>query len=814
MLKNYFFASVTLLRRDISYTLVNMLGLATGMACCILLGLHLQHESSHDRHFSGYENIYRVVGESSAQTGAGASARVYFQVGEQLDRDFAEVQSAVRFTPRGRSSFRLNDVSLYWSDVYVADASVFSVFSHEILQGDPDTALLRPGSIAVSESFARAYFGADASALGQVVVGENESHTVTLVFADLPSNTHLKYDVLLYRAPVDIDDPVFQIDYGKGGPVIEATDYTYVVLPDDYDPLAFSVVSDLYAERHLQRYADSYGTVRYYLEPLADIHFRSTTVGDLPRGSLYFLYSFSGIALLVLLVACANYVNLTTSRFARRDKEIQIRHILGAGRVSLILRFVLEAQVLVFLALPCAILLVAMLMELTPVSAVIGDLQPLRTLLQPQSLALLFGGTCLTGLLSGVYPALQQTQGYFGKVQGLVRDTGRSFHVRQFLLFLQLAISVGVIATTLLMYRQIKFVQDTPPGFAANDRLVLEVRIPADIDMLPALLNTLNAESSILSATYSEEIPGRAYDIRPHTFETEAGGLERKNVARQRVHDSWIESMGIEVIEGRDFTPADFAVREIERGPDRKIVVNETLVRQLGWSQPIGKNVGSNFKVIGVVGDFRFQGPEQRVEPLVLYMDQPRWENKTAEEIAEQVRYVVVHHAPGAMAEAKGRLQAHWREFYPEQPFTFVVLEDFLAGLSSSSDQQLSLIGVFGSLCILIASLGLYSLTAFATEQRSKEIAIRKVMGASAAQIILLFTRGIMKLVILAGILASAVSWWVVGEWLQGFHYQRNISVLVFFIATVLMSLVAVLTIALQCLVTANRNPGLMLRYE
>jgi putative ABC transport system permease protein len=195
-------------------------------------------------------------------------------------------------------------------------------------------------------------------------------------------------------------------------------------------------------------------------------------------------------------------------------------------------------------------------------------------------------------------------------------------------------------------------------------------------------------------------------------------------------------------------------------------------------------------------------------------MDHPQWENKTAMEIAEQVRYVIVHHEPGAAAEAKARLQAHWREFFPDQAFSFVVLEDFLAGLSSSNHQQLSLVGIFGSLCILIASLGLYSLTAFAAEQRSKEIAVRKVMGATATQIVVLFTRGLMKLVILAGLLASVVSWWVVSEWLQGFHYQQSVSVLVFFIATVLMSLIAVLTIGLQSSTIANRNPGLMLRYE
>lgn len=804
---------LNILKRDISCSLVNLLGLATGICCCILLGLYLHHEMGYDKHFVDHENIYRVVGESSAEANAGTQAKVYFQVGEQLKNDFAEVQEAVRFTPRGRSLFRLNDIEFYWSDVYVADASVFDVFSHQVLHGDRDTALTQPDSIAVSASFANAYFGTT-DVIGKVVNGESGAQTITLVYADLPSNTHLKYDVLLYRAPVDVNDRVFQIDYQKGGPLVDATDFTYVVMPPNYDRVDFQAISDLYFERYLRRFSGrAKFTLRYYLESLEDVHFHSIAQGDLPRGSFYFLYSFVGMTLLVLLIACANYVNLATARVEQRDGETRIRHVLGASRLSLILRFVLEAQVFVFLALPCAVLLVALLMELTSISSVIGKVQPMQLIMQPRALALLITGTFFTGLLAGIYPALQQTRGHFSKARGVARDIDKSLRVRQLLLFLQLAISVGVIATTLLMYRQIRFVQDVPQGFDAADRWVLEVRTPGNIDKLPALLNTLNAESSIVSATYSEEMPGRAYDIRPHSLQTEQGDFQRKSVARQRVHDTWIESMGIEVREGRDFSAADFAVPDTEDSPDRKVVVNETLAREMGWIQPIGKVIGS-YTVIGVVEDFRFQGPERSVEPLVLSMDQPRWANKTPAEIAEQVRYVTVHFVAGSAAEATERLRAHWRDYFPDQPFAFVVLEDFLAALGASGNQQLSLFGIFGSLCILIATLGLYSMTAIAIGQRGKELAIRRVFGASVAQIIVLFTRGLLKLVVLAGVVASAVSWWVVSEWLQSFHYQQGISVLAFFVATVLMSLVAVVTITVQSLKMASTKPALALRYE
>jgi len=796
------------LYREKLYALINIAGLSLGLACCLILGLYLRSELTYDQHNLNYKNIYRVADEFNANGKVDDYAITSPVLGPMLKEEYPEIRDYVRLR-HVRVNFLLHyeDKAYYWDKVYLTDDNIFKVFTHHIICGNPDTALLDPVSIAVSETFARKYFG-DANPIGKVIHPDNGvALTISLVFADLPENSHVRYDVLM-----SYNSRLFAIPdnlTARRQQLFNGSDYTYLVMPDHYDIRDFKRISEEFYTRNMEAIGKSMGASWHcWLQPLADIHLHSNLPYDEPAGNRFYVYAFAAVAVFILLVACINYMNLATARYARRSREVGMRKILGAGRTQLVSQFLGEALCFTFIALVLGVILVEVALTLTPVTTLMDKHLVLNLANEPVLLWWLLGLGLVIGLLSGLYPAF-----YLSSVAPLSALAGGNragkvaIRLREVLVLLQFAISVGVIACTLLMFIQMRYVSHTPLGFNRENRVIIPLTGVDVVKNYQVIRNELLKNSHVLSITASEKFFGDPMDISVMPAEKNDGAMENTTLTHMMVADNFLEVMGMQLAAGRDFS------RKFLTDVGTSFVVNETLVKKMGWDQPLGKRL-QNGRVIGVVRDFHYQTLHNRIEPFALY---PLHYDFDA--IREDLRpYLPLNLILNISGEDIHRtlnfLQKEVKQFDPKHPFEFKFLDDSLNDMYLSEQRLMDLTGIFAGICIFIACLGLFGLAAFTTEQRTREIGIRKVLGATSVQIILLLSKNIVTLVLLGAVVASLVSWYVMDRWLTGFVYHTDIDPLVFLLSAALAALVAYITLALQSFKTARANPVQALRYE
>jgi putative ABC transport system permease protein len=810
MLLNNIKAIARNLYRESSYSMINIAGLSIGTACCITLALYLQNELAYDQHFAKHKRIFRVVSELNASGNVNLSAQTAYGLGPLLARDNSMIEQFVRVnTPRtGYSLFRFEDIAFRWDDVVIADPSLFKVFDHDIIYGTIE-ALNSPSAIAISESFSKKYFG-DINSIGQILRGDAADYQVKLVFADLPDNTHLKYEAVVsyLEKPVELVEPVISerlrhdLWYAK-------TDFTYLLMPADFNPQQFARISDVFFEKYMESYEDSYdSSVRFLLEPLADIHLKSVAQRDRPRGSIFYIYAFTGIALFVLAVACINYVNLSTARFAKRGKEVAIRKILGASRGHLIIQFLIESVFFSVIALLLALMIVYFVLKFTTLGDLFGKTMSLAPLATPSIGVLLLLLTVTVGLIAGLYPAF-----HLSSTTSTSALRGKNARVRQALVFLQFLVSICVIASTFIMYQQMKFIQEKPLGFKKENKIMMQVSGADSIEKIPLFVEQLKQNSSILGVSASRGRIGGAMGFAQAEVENEEGSYDTQSYNWFFVDDEYVDVTGIEIIEGRNFEP------ETRGDIGKAVLVNETLVRKMGWTDPIGKGIryeeGRTIYVIGVMKDFHFQGLQHEVESIVFWLSAPpnfsTLDNRTR---SLQSRILTVSLSDSQIFETLEYVETKWQAFDPAHPFEFQFLDEYLDDMYTSDLRQMKLVGLFAGLCIFISCLGLFGLTAFAIEQRTKEIGVRKVLGASDWQIATLLFKSVLWVVLGAAVLASAIAFWVMNRWLLGFYYHGEINPVVFLVSAFLALCIAFLTMATQTLRIARANPVRALRYE
>lgn len=805
------FLKITLrkLYREKMYAAINIAGLSLGVACCIILGLYLHSELTYDQYNLNYKNIYRVVNEFNANGKVDDFAVTSAALGPMLKEDYPEIKAYVRLRKIRQKIFYVHGDRVFgWNDVYVADDNIFQVFTDHIIYGNPKTALVDPHSIAVSETFARKYFG-DANPLGKTVHGTDSSEPfrISLVFADLPANSHVRYDVLVSynRKDVAIPDNITarrQLLFGL-------TDYTYLVMPDNYNIANFKKISDEFYARNMAAQGKRLNwTWNCWLQPLADIHLYSNLEYDEPTGNRFALYGFAAVAVFILLVACINYMNLATARYARRSREVGMRKILGAGRGQLVLQFLGEALGFTFIALVLGLILVEIALTLTPINTLLGKPLVLDLFHSPALLGWLLGLGLLIGILSGLYPAF-----YLSSVAPLSALTASSragkasIRLRELLVLIQFTISVGVIACTLLMFAQMHYIANKPLGFARENRVLVTLRGVDVIKKTNTIKTELLKNSHILGVTVSSNLLGGDMPINGMRIEKNNGEMETTTLYHMGVANNYLEVMGMHLIEGRDFS------KRLLTDVGTSYVVNEALVKKMDWAQPLGKRINDG-RVIGVVKDFNFQSLHSQIEPYVL---QPLPNN--LDNVSQRMRPFVIWHLivnidGNNVPQTLSFLQEQMARFDPKHPLEFKFLDDSLNALYLSDQRLMKLTGIFAGICIFIACLGLFGLAAFTTEQRTKEIGIRKVMGASASQIIMLLSRNILLLVLLGAAIASVLAWLTIEKWLTGFAYHAAINPLLFLAAAALAGAVAYITLALQSYKTASANPINALRYE
>jgi len=816
---NYMRIGKRSLVKDRAYSVINIAGLTIGIACCLILSLYLYNALNYDAYHDKQERVYRIVNELTMNGKTDFAAATSSQLGPILEEQFPEVVDSVRVmeVPFAQALLRdSNNQAYFWNKLFYADPSIFSLFTHDVIYGDPASALIDPNSMAVSESFSRRYFG-DRNPIGESISNDSNTFRIDLVFADQPENTHVQYDALISynRLP--------QLEGAQRREALwNIGIYTYLLMQEGYDPADFQRISTTFYDDNMREMAEQLNinaTLRFELEPIARVHLYSTTIYDLPRGNIFYVYAFGAIALFVLLVACINYMNLATARSTRRAKEVGMRKVLGASRSQLVTQFIGESVFYVVASLALALLLCALMINLTPLSSLLDSPLPMSLLLAPSTLLLLIFAAIILGIVSGLYPAFYLSAippvAAFRGVQG----TGRGGSgVRQALVLLQFVISVTVIACTLLMLAQMRFVQNKALGFEPENRLVIRVSGADQVERMPAFMEELRREPGVQAVAASGHLPGRPISLNALNVEDENGAMQQRSVSTMSVRPGLISALGMRMVQGRDF--------DVNRSNDKRrtVVVNESMVTAMGWTKPLGKHFQTfdteeeaPIEVIGVVEDFHVAGLQHPIAPLAMMYNEPEWNESNSNRRTSYSEQLVIHVQEDALQSFIPTLEQRWAQFDPEHPLDFTFLSATMDDLYGSERKLMQLVSLFAGLCIFISCLGLFGLSAFNTAQRTKEIGIRKVLGASTSGIIMLLFRNILGLVAVAAVIASVLSFWAVGRWLESFYYRIELlgpNLLLFAVAAFLAIIVAFVTMALQSFKTALANPILALRHE
>jgi len=815
-MRNYLAVLIRNIRRERLYAAINIAGLALGFACCLILGLFLKSELTYDQHFEGHERIYRLENEFTTAGNADQAAATSRVIGPMLQEEYPDVVTDyVRFESNGGGgsgmALRRDDKVFYWKNSYYVSPNLFKVFRHQILLGDPDTALQARDSVAISATLAQRYFG-DGNPIGQILTTEGGGALkVSLVFADLPPNTHLKYDVLLsYNAPYLLqDDSATRRRQSLGN----IRDYTYLVMAPGFRESTWAGLSVRFYDKNMAEILKPVNTTwRSWVQPLRDVHLKSRVSYDQPSGNRLYLFGCAAVGLIILIIACINYMNLATARATRRARSIGVRKILGASRGTLALQFMGEAMLFALLALVLGAVMVEVVLKFTPINALMGD-QVRFDLLRDPALGLWLLGVALSvGVLSGIYPAL-----YLSSWAPLTALAGRpaarraSLRAREFLVLLQFTISATAIACTLLMMAQMHYMSTMPLGFERDNRLVVTLRGSTTIDKIPAIRDQLLRDSHVQGVGVAAQLPGESAGITVMQVEKDDGSMAQQLVSTLPAGENFEKVMGMQIVQGRDLSS------RLLTDVGANVLVNEAMVRRMGWTNPLGRRVtavrGVDGRVVGVVKDFNFKSLRTLIEPLVVHpLDNDMSKvNRFARPF--EMRQLIIRVAPQDMPGTLARIARVMASADVEHPFEYRFLDESLDAMYKSERQLTKLIGVFAAISIFIACLGLFGLSAFTTEQRTREIGTRKVLGAGSWQIVALLARPILVLVGLAAALAAVLSWFAVDEWLASFAYRAEINWMFFALTALLAAAVAFITVALQSWKTANADPVNTLRH-
>jgi len=814
-MRNYLTVLFRNLGRERLYAAINILGLALGIACCMILGLFLKSELTYDQHYPGYQHIYRAVNEFTTNGTTDKFAYTSRALGPMMAADYPDaIKAYVRFQRNGSDSgtaVRVGDKMTYWKNTFFVDPNVFEVFKPQVIYGDPATALKDGGNLAISQSVAKFYFG-DENPMGKMLTMDSgNSSKVALVFADQPANTHFKYDILYSNNLPFLqlsDNPTVRRQNLTGVGI-----FTYFQLNPNFNPADWKRLNDeFYAKYMADMLKTINGSWRSWIQPLADVHLQSEVQDPMPGGNRMYLYGCAAVALIILIIACINYMNLATARATRRARSIGIRKILGASRGLLAMQFLGEAILFALIALVLGAVIVEVVLKFTPINTLMSQQVSFDLLRQPALAVWLLALAVGLGLVSGIYPAI-----YLSSWAPLTALTGKhlagkgNLRMREFLVLVQFTISAMAIACTLLMMAQMHYISNKPLGFEKHNRLVVAMHGASTIEKAPAIKNELLRDSHIHGVAYNAFMPGVAgVPVNLSTVENEDGSTSPQQINNFPIGEDFEKVLGLQVTQGRDLSS------RLLTDTGSNMLVNEAMVKKMGWSNPLGKRIqvrGESGRVVGVVKDFNFKSLKTLIEPAVMYRLNMDMSNVAEINKPFVQNFLVLDIAPDNIGRTLGYIGKIMEQADPKHPFEYKFLDAELDGLYRGETSLTRLIGVFAGVSIFIACMGLFGLAAFTTEQRTREIGTRKVLGATSWQIVLLLARPIMILVVIASVLASVASYFAIDEWLTSFAYKAGINPVIFLLALVVAGSVAFVTVTMQSWKTASADPVNALRH-
>lgn len=818
MLKNYLKIAFRSLAKRKSYSIINVLGLATGMAVCLLIVLFINDELSFDNFHEQGKDIYRMVVKRQYPGRTTSYAIIPQSYAYAVQQELPEVREAVRvFDLLGGGVFQLKygDKTFEEKRMLVADSNFFRVFSTQLLAGNKETALSQANSVVLNETTARKYFGSVKQSVGKLLLPEGidaKPLLVTGVVADWPENSHLNFDLLL----TTVGNPAtYDINYTAFAA------YTYLLLNKNVSPQVveakFPQVIEKYASGDIEKtFAQTYSQFQangngytYYLQPLQKIHLQSNLENEYrPNGSIRAVYVFAVVAVFILFIACINFINLSTARSTERAREVGIRKTFGSEKKSLIGQFLVESTVLSLVSMCIALLLV---FALLPFFNQVSDKHlQLPVFFTPANSAMLLLLTIITGLLAGLYPALILSS--FKPIQvlkGKFKSTGYGLALRNGLVVFQFAISVVLIVCTIIVHSQMNFMTSGGElGFQKDNTIIIE---RADLlnDKTKTFKTALLQVPGVAGATSASAFPGQE-----NYFGTSwtAPGNQEPMTGRGIITDEQYQSaLGLQLKEGRFFSN-NFP------GDSLAVVLNEKAVAELGLQKPLGSRLTSRdnfalgkngepltYTVIGVLKDYHYQSLRTNITPLVF---------ASAARFNDQTPFLAVRIEAGHFKTAIAALEQTWTTFIKDRPFHYSFLDKTVEAQYHAEQTMQKIFSFFASLAVFIACMGLLGLAAYTTQQRTREIGIRKVLGASAGAITKMLCIGFMRLVIIASLIAFPLAWLVMHRWLQDFAYRVSIGWQAFAAAGILAIIVALATIGFQALKAAVANPVKSLRAE
>jgi len=808
MFKNFITIALRSLVKYKAYSLINISGLAIGLASAILILLYVKDELSYDKFHKNYNQIYRVGLHATNQGNEFVLGLSCVPLAQTLARDYPEVISATRlFALAGESIVRYKENSFLEDRFFYADSSFFGVFETGLLRGDPKTALARANTLVITDEMANKYFGVE-DPIGKVIeVGvEKTEFEITGVVKKYPGNSHMKFDFLGSMETTEFINSSFWLNY-----VV----YTYIQLREGYSPdqleakfpdMVMKYVGPQWEQLVQSSIEDSFDRgvkYGYFLQPIIDIHLDSDVEYGLePGGNVAYIYIFSVIALFLIVIASINFMNLTTAISSTRAREVGIRKVAGSTKSKLIIQFLTESLVLSFIALLIGVGLVHYLLPYF--STLTGKeltLDLVHNIYLIPSLLIL---GLIVGLLSGSYPAFILASFQTVKVlKGSTESGRRSRYLRGILVIFQFSVTTILFISTILVTRQMHFIQKKDLGYK-QENLVLVDRIEALQDQKDAFKEELSKVPDVIQSGFTNSLPNML--LVNSLFRPEGTTTESTHAI-----NTWYvgydlgKTLKIEMTEGRWFS-RDFI------SDSSSVVMNESAAEVLGIEKPLGKNlllIGGEgdrdlpLKIVGIIKDFHYESLHSNIHPLVIRFLPSQYSSHLLVEIQSENYQRTVN-----------LIKSKWDEFVPEQPFEYSILEDDLSTAYSDDFRTGKIFTIFSVLAIIISLLGLIGLTSYTAAQRSKEIGVRKVMGATVSEIISMLSKEVFIYIGISTVIAWPVGYYFMKSWLQNFAFRVNLGFISFLMASLIAMLIAMLTVGLRAYRAATANPADSLEHE
>lgn len=807
MLKNYFTTAVRNLLRYKGFSLINIASLAIGITGCLVIALFVRDELQYDKFVKGGENIYRVCNKRTDNAGTANLAVVPPVFATYLKDQYPEVETTLRILmSSGKNLLETGEIKSYENKGLTTDSSFFNIFPLQFLSGERATALNEPNSVVLTEQVAKKYFGSQ-NPVGKTIKIDKTDFAVKGVLANLPEHFHLDFNFLVPLASAGLPKDRMQSWEWQQF-------YTYIKLKPGTN--AGQLQNKFFAAVKKEAYLIlQKGGMTYqpFLQPLKDIHLNSAdfVYDNAKRGNITYVKGLTIIALFVLIIACFNFINLATARSFRRAKEIGVRKVIGADRKQLIIQFtgetILLSVISIFIATAVTMILLPSLNNFTGKSIFFNPIT------HPALALLLIAAGVAVGILAGIYPALILSGFQPIKVlKGMkltIDSGGHTAWLRQALVIVQFALSALLIVCTMIVYQQINYMHEKDLGF--NKEQVMFFPVKGGVEKnIEAFKQEVKRSPNVISATSGYGLPGDMF-AGDEIIVPGKNGDKTLPSSNFIVDADYIKTLGLQVIAGRDFS------KDLPTDVDEAFIINETAVKEFGfgtpqkaleqrlkWDKwiPDSANPVKKGRVIGVIKDFHYKSLHEKVAPLVMQIYSP------------VVYTVALKLKTTDLKNTIAFINNTWNKFSPEYPLNYKFLDENFNEMYKAEDKLRTLLSIFTAMAIFVGCMGLFGLSAFSAEQRTKEIGIRKVLGASVLDIVTMLSKTFLKPVFIASVLAFPIAWWAMNNWLENFPYRITISWWLFGIAAIAALVIALITISFQSIKAATSNPVKSLRTE